>query len=381
MSQAARIFAGIPATNRTLFHRIRFSVGDPIAILEQGDERTLILRDIEMERAKAKARVQHVHCPADFTPSGGLSGDRETATAQALAECLVQKGIQAVEVDRSLPHSFLYELVQRNIDSRYNPDLGVAERRAKHDQEIEWLAKAQAVTADTMTRACQLVARATASADGILQHDGTPLTSERLQTLIDVWLLEAKFSNPGSIVAGGPEAADCHNHGSGPLATGQPIIIDIFPCDNQTYYNGDCTRTVVHGDIPDAVVAMHAAVAAAKQAGTTATRPGVTGESVHQATIDCIQQAGFLAERPSGPMTNEIPSMTHGTGHGIGLDVHEPPLLDFKGPILVRGDALTIEPGLYSPAIGGVRLEDLVVVTDSGCQRLNPDLAEGLDWR
>ncbi len=381
MSQAIKIFAGIPATNRTLYHRIRFSVGDPIAIVEQGDERTLILRDIEMERAKAKARVQHVHCPADFTPAGGLSGDRETATAQALAECLAQRGIQSVEVDRSLPHSFLHELTQRNIEPQYNPDLGVAERRAKDAQEIEWLTKAQAVTAKTMTRACQLVAQATAGTDGVLQHEGSPLTSERLQTLINVWLLETGFSNPGSIVAGGPEGADCHNHGSGPLSTGQPVIIDIFPCDNQTFYNGDCTRTVVNGDIPDIVAAMHAAVAAAKQAGFAATRPGVTGESVHQATIEEIQKAGFLAERPSGPMTNETPSMTHGTGHGIGLDVHEPPLLDFKGPKLVKGDALTIEPGLYSPAIGGVRLEDLVIVTEDGCQSLNPDLPESLDWR
>ncbi len=380
MSQPVKIFAGIPATNRTLYHRIRFSVGDPIAILEEGEERTLILRDIEMERAKAKARVQHVHCPADFAPTGGLSGDRETATAQSLAECLIQRGIQAVEVDRSLPHSFLHELAKRNITTQYNPDLGVAERRANDEQEIEWLTKAQAVTADTMTRACQLVAHATAAGDGTLLHEGTPLTSERLQTLIDVWLLESHFSNPGSIVAGGPEGADCHNHGSGSLSTGQPIIVDIFPCDNQTYYNGDCTRTVVHGDIPDSVAAMHAAVAAAKQAGADATRPGVTGESVHQATIDCIQKAGFLAERPSGPMTNEIPSMTHGTGHGIGLDVHEPPLLDFKGPELVKGDALTIEPGLYSPAIGGVRLEDLVIVTEEGCRSLNPNLSETLDW-
>lgn len=381
MADLVNVFAGIPAINRTLFHRIRFSVGDPIGLIEVNGDRTLILRDIEMERARAKARVQAVHCPADFTPASGLSGDRETATAQSLAECLVRKGVHEVRVDRSLPHSFLYQLQQRNIEFRYDPDLGVTERRAKDDQEIEWLRRAQEVTAETMTRACQLVGRADVSGEGHLIHDGAPLTSERLQTLISVWLLESNFSNPGSIVAAGPEGADCHNHGSGLLSTGQPVIVDIFPCDNSTYYNGDCTRTVVHGDIPEEVQRMHAAVAGAKSAGMQATRPGATGEEVHRATIETIEKHGFLAERPSGPMTNEIPSMTHGTGHGIGLDVHEPPLLDFKGPALVKGDALTIEPGLYAPRIGGVRLEDLVVVTDDGCESLNADLAEGLDWK
>ena len=380
MPELVNVFAGIPAVNRTLFHRIRFSVGDPIGLIEVNGERTLILRDIEMERAKAKARVQQVHCPADFTPERGLSGDRETATAQAVAECLVRKGINEVTVDRSLPHAFLHELQQRDIAFRYDQNLGVKERRAKDDQEIEWLAKAQAVTAETMTRACQLVAHADVASDGTLIHDGSPLTSERLQSQISIWLLEANFSNPGSIVAGGPEGADCHNHGSGVLSTGQPVIVDIFPCDNATYYNGDCTRTVVHGAIPETVQRMHAAVAAAKAAGTKATRPGVTGESVHRATIETIQQHGFLAERPSGAMGTNTPSMTHGTGHGIGLDVHEPPLLDFKGPELVKGDALTIEPGLYSPEIGGVRLEDLVIVTEDACKSLNPTLPEGLDW-
>lgn len=380
MASSTRVFAGIPALNQTLYHRLRFSVGDPVALIERDGESTLILRDIEMDRARQKARVQNVHCPADFTPSEGLSGDRETATAQALSEYLRQQQVADVETDRSFPMSFVHELRKAGIELIYNPHLGVSERRAKDDQEIAWLRSAQGTTAEIMTRACQLVAKASADGNGVLQHEGAPLTSETLQSLIDIWLLERGFSNPGSIVAGGPQASDCHHHGSGELRTEQPIIIDIFPCDKATGYNGDCTRTVVHGAIPDKVVAMHQAVFEAKKAGMAATRIGTTGEAVHRATIEVITQRGFLAERPAGKPTSEIPTMTHGTGHGIGLEVHEPPLLDFKGPELVRGDALTIEPGLYSPLIGGVRLEDLVIVTENGCESLNPALPEGLKW-
>ncbi len=380
MPTIARVFAGVPAINRTLYHRIRFGVGDPAALIETEAGSTLILRDLEMDRARKKARVDQVRCPADLAPAGGLSGDRETATAQALAEFLSREGILKVEADRSFPLIFAHELQQRGIGLRYNPALGIGERRAKDAQEVEWLRKAQKVAAKVVLQACQRVAKAEAAADGILQDAGKPLTSERLQTGIDLWLLEKGFSNPGGgIVAGGPQAADCHFSGAGPLRTGQPVIIDVFPCDKATFYNGDCTRTVVHGEIPDEVKAMHKAVVAAQQAAVAAVKPGVNGESVHQAAVQTIQQHGYRAER--GALTGRIPTMTHGTGHGIGLEVHEPPLLDFQGPALIVGDALTIEPGLYSNAIGGVRVEDLIVVTADGCENLAPDLPVGLDWK
>ena len=381
MANSVNVFAGIPAINRTLYHRIRFSVGDPVAIIESDGQNTLILRDIEMERARQAERVHHVHCPAEFAPEQGLSGDRETATAQALAECLVRRGIGSVTVDRSLPMSFAHELEQRSVTLTYNPSLGVEERRAKDPQEVECLREAQRITARVMRRACEWVASAEADAKGHLLKDGVALTSERVQTKIDIWLLEENCSNPGSIVAGGPQGADCHHRGTGPLKTGQPIIIDIFPCHKATGYNGDCTRTVVHGDIPDEVSRMHQAVAAAKAAGIAATAAGTSGEAVHLATIHEIEAFGFESDRPTDSLPQNTPSMTHGTGHGLGLDVHEPPLLDFKGPELVVGDALTIEPGLYSTRVGGVRLEDLIVATETGCEHLNADLSEGLVWR
>ncbi len=379
----ARMMAGIPAHNMALYHQIRFLVGDPAVLIEVDEagttKRVLILRDIEMDRARRKARADWIHCPSDFSPAGGLSGDRETATAQAAAEFFRRKEIGQVTVDRSLPMIYAAMLEQASIDIDCDLEWGVAERRAKDEQEIEWLAEAQRATETVMRRACETVARASAGADGTLQFDGAPLTSERLKVMIDVWLLELGYSNPGSIVAGGPQGADCHESGSGPLKTGQPVIIDIFPQNRKTLYNGDCTRTVVHGDIPDRLQAMHQAVVAAKVAGTAAVRAGVTGEAVHLATIDVIRQHGFRVGLPDAGETDDYTAMVHGTGHGIGLEVHEPPLLDLGGPELVVGDALTIEPGLYSKAIGGVRVEDMVIVTPDGCRNLNR-LPEGLAW-
>jgi Xaa-Pro aminopeptidase len=163
------------------------------------------------------------------------------------------------------------------------------------------------------------------------------------------------------------------------LRTGEPVIIDIFPRNRETLFNGDCTRTVVHGDISQELAKMHAAVVAAKAAATGACRAGVTGEAVHDATLQAIKAHGYGVGLPDDDTPDSYCGITHGTGHGIGLDVHEPPLLDKGGPGLLVGDAITIEPGLYSRSIGGVRVEDIVVVTEDGCENLNA-LPEGLDW-
>jgi Xaa-Pro aminopeptidase len=197
--------------------------------------------------------------------------------------------------------------------------------------------------------------------------------------MIDSFLLERNFFNPPCIVAGGSDGGDCHELGSGPLQTGQPVIIDIFPLDKSSMYNGDCTRTVVHGVIPKAIATMHLAVVAAKQAATAATIAGATGEDVHLETIRVLLEHGYQEGLPKEEDPPTFCSMPHGTGHGIGLDVHEPPLLDRNGAVLFAGDVVTIEPGLYSHALGGTRVEDMVLVTENGCENFNT-LPEGLTW-
>ncbi len=319
-------------------------------------------------------------CPADYAPAEGLSGDRETATAQAAAEALRRQGVQQVFVNRSLPYIFASYLIQAGLSVAYDADLGVLDRRAKDPQEVEALREAQAMTERIIKITCERIANAKAAADGALHDDQGPLTSERLRGEIDTWLMQHGYANPDSIIASGPQGADCHDHGSGPLYTGQPVIVDIFPQNRTTLYNGDCTRTVVHGEISSALTRMHAAVVAAKKAAITATRAGVTGEQVHLATSASIRASGFEMGLPAADAAEDYCAMVHGTGHGVGLEVHEPPLLDRGGPPLVVGDALTIEPGLYSRAIGGVRVEDMVIVTENGCDNLN-QLPEGLSWK
>lgn len=374
------IRAGIPLQSSALFHVTQFAVGDPVVFLEiENVGTTCLVRDVELDRALKQVPADRIAVPADFTPEGGLSADREVATAQAAAECLRRAGISRVIADRSLPLSFAHVLGGAGIEVACDLDFGVIERRRKSADEIEKLRQAQSVTEEAIEMACRLIARAEAGAGGVLQHDGAPLTSERVHAAINVFLMNRGYSGPKYIVSGGSQGASCHHHGDGPLHTGQPVIVDIFPTSQATHYCGDCTRTVVHGEVPPEIAEMHAAVRAAKAAGCHTIRPGVTGAEVHAATTKELLDRGFHVGFPPEDAPLSFTTMHHGTGHGIGLEVHEPPLLDATGIPLLEGDALTVEPGLYRKDLGGVRVEDLVVVTADGFENLNR-LPEGLDW-
>jgi len=377
----AVVVAGVPHTNNTLYHRIRFDVGDPTAAIDLvradgGVRRILMIRDIEMDRAKEHARADAVVCPADFAPSDWERGDRELETAQSIAECIVQHRVDRVVVDRTLPAIYWHHLTRRGIAVECDPLLGIMERRAKDEEELAALRSAQSLTEECMRRVCERIAHAEPNARGVLVENGEPLTSERLTREIDLWFMERGAATPhGSIVACGPIGADPHERGHGPIRTGEPVIVDLFPFVRSTRSHGDCTRCVVHGAIPDEVLRMHETVVRAQEAAIDATHAGASAEAVHHAATSVILDAGYGVGSDSGSPC----AMTHGTGHGIGLDVHEPPLLDTGGPALIGGDVVTIEPGLYHPGLGGIRIEDMLAVTETGCENFN-SLPKGLVW-
>lgn len=380
MTKPTTVLAGLATNNATLFHRIRFMAPDSSVIIDFADGTSVfIVRDIEMQRARKGVRTDRVCCAADFEPQAGLSGDRDTALAQAAAECLRRAGETKITVDRTLPYLYAHFILQAGIEIEYSEHFGVGERRIKTPGEIEHLRHAQKITGEAMTFACRTIGRAKPDRDGILHHEGEVLSSERVRSMITGFLLERNFSNShDSIVVTIPHVADCHHFGAGPLQADLPVIVDIFPMDNATRYNGDMTRTVVCGEPSDVVRNMHAAVSEAKAAGCDTLKAGTTGEAVHRATTDVIERLGFSLVRGDVD-ESDATSMRHGTGHGIGLEVHEPILLDHGGGEISAGEVFTVEPGLYSATLGGVRIEDMVLVTQTGHEILS-HVPEGLDW-
>jgi Xaa-Pro aminopeptidase len=379
------VFAGSPAHNTWLFRRAPFPVEDPVMLVDlprEGGrrERWVILRDVELQRASRAGLADRVHTYEDFTPSGGLASDRETRAAQALAECLRRAGVREAWTDRATPAIYSHYLRQVGVELHCDPELGVMERRSKSAREVEALRTAQRGTEECVRHACELVARSRPDGAGVLQHQGAPLTADVVRAEINAWLLRNGFEpSLSTIVAPGSEGGDCHNRGAGLCRTGEPVIVDIFPRHVETRYYGDCTRTVVNGKPSPEIARMHAATVEAKRAAVAATRSGATGDAVHKAACAVMTRHGYPLGLPDASTPRDQARFVHGTGHGIGLALKEPPLLDTGGPALVAGDCVTIEPGLYAPAIGGVRVEDMYIVRDGGAENLNT-LPETLTW-
>jgi Xaa-Pro aminopeptidase len=245
-------------------------------------------------------------------------------------------------------------------------------RRAKNELEIDGVRRAQAAANGAMGVAADMLRRATADG-GVLVLDGEPLTSERVREAMREHAAAQGCPMPGDvIVAAEGAAASGHDPGSGPLPAGKPIVIDIWPEDEQSACWADMTRTFVAAGEPAAdVVEMHRLCLEALEHVKASARPGVLGSDLYGIACDVFEAAGHLTQRtkPEGEILNE--GFYHSLGHGVGLDVHEYPSLGRSGAEpMVPGDVIAVEPGTYRQGYGGVRLEDLLLITQDGCEVL-----------
>jgi Xaa-Pro aminopeptidase len=261
-----------------------------------------------------------------------------------------------------VPPSFplaLANALQESVDLIVDENCLESMRAVKTSTQIKIIKNVQKVTESAIELGISLIRRST-ERGGILFADGKPLTSERIRAAMHNHLLNHGCFAKDSIVSCGKDAAIPHCLGSGVLKARQPIVLDIFPQDEQTGYYSDMTRTVSKGKPDVKVLDMHAAVCDAQTLAIRHVRAGVSGADIHQEVVDFFKERGY---------DNTTTGFVHSLGHGIGLQVHELPSLGPSGKELVAGNVITIEPGLYYPGIGGVRLEDIGAVTKKGFSR------------
>ncbi len=241
------------------------------------------------------------------------------------------------------------------------------ERALKTAAELELIRAGVAAAEQGLARAVAVLREAEADRDGWLHWRGQPLSAEQLRGEIAAAVALAGGMAAHTIAAPGVQGANPHVAGNGPVRAGEPIVIDIFPRMDATGYFGDLTRTVVKGHAPDGVRAAFSAVAAAQAAAIRTVRAGVPAKQVHAAAASVLSAAGFHTEtQGSAPH-----GFFHGLGHGVGLEIHEMPRVNGSAETLLQtGHVITIEPGLYYPEWGGVRIEDVVAVTADGCENL-----------
>ena len=322
-----QVFAGYADKNATLYRRLQVPLGDPAAWIEMPKKRVALVRDLEMDRVRSRSSADQVTCPSEHEPNEGLDADRETATAQATAQFVRDQGIKAIRVDRTLPYIFAFHLQSAGIRLIYDDELGVKDRRIKSAEELSAMSVAQSTTEEVMRILCERISAADVDGQGVLIYDGARLTSERVRSMAAIEFMQRNYSmGHGAIVATAPHVADCHHAGEGNLRSGVPIVVDLFPRDDavallgRLHANG-CSRK----PFSVTVKKMHAAVVAAKAACTAKLLPGNSADEAHRASERTLIDHGFEISR--GEITDH-PSIQHGTGHGIGLDVHEPILLD-----------------------------------------------------
>lgn len=338
-----------------------FAATDPFCLLaEPGGRLHLLVSALEAARARRACPRARVHTPAELFGADAVKRQPLGKQLLALAQRL---GLRAVAAGPFFPLGLARALESGGVRVELTAAPAFPQRALKSPREIACLAKSQRAAIAALRAALGAIRAAEISPAGLLRVGGKTLTSEAVKELIERELAARGCSAEGTIVAVGPQGARPHDVGSGPLRAGVPIVLDVFPRDKTTGYWGDVTRTVVRGRASEPVRRMHRAVAAAQRLALAMVRPGVESQAVQLAVEDHFRKAGFPPKlSPPGKESGFI----HSVGHGVGLDIHESPGLRHEPGRLAAGHVVTVEPGLYYPGLGGVRIEDLVVVTRTG---------------
>ncbi|HEX6537970.1 MAG TPA: Xaa-Pro peptidase family protein [Candidatus Dormibacteraeota bacterium] len=357
-----------------ILYRTGFLAPDPVVLVDcGGDDTTLWVNSMEEGRARIEARAGAVRSTSDLGLAEKMraAGSEQDAWALLVAEVCRTHELSRIAVDADFPAVIADALRAHGVEVAPRNDLYRRERRIKTADEVDKLARVESAGMEGVQRAIDVIAAADIE-DGLLTRGGRPLSGRDLITAVETRLVELGCGTEDSICCGGPESADPHRAHSDVLRAGLPIVLDIFPFDKGTRYWGDLTRTVVRGSAPPEVERMWEAVLEAQQTGLDMVRPGVNGRDVHLAICEVFKTHGF-GSLPDGYRDIESDArFIHGTGHGVGLEIHEYPRVGDVECILEVGDVVTVEPGLYDPRLGGVRIEDLVVVTEQGCRNLTP---------
>ena len=362
-SQRATVFIAASETDANLYYATKFIAPDPFIYLEIKGERILVMSDLEVDRAKSQSSVDRVLSYSEIERKAKSKGG--TGAVDVVHAVLHEAGISKVLVPGNFPFSHACRLQELGYQVQTKKDPFYERRVVKTAEEIRYIEAAQRATEQAVATAHAALHRSTIQKNE-LWLDGEPLTSERMKKVINVALMECDCVAQHTIVAAGEQACDPHNEGSGPLPAHRSIIFDVFPRSATTRYFADMSRTVVRGMPSPELKRLYQTVKDAQEEAITKVKDGADGQKIHEGICARFEKAGYKTGLVNGRMQGYF----HGTGHGVGLDIHEAPRISRTGSLLQEGHVVTVEPGLYYPGLGAVRIEDMVLVTKDGCRNL-----------
>jgi Xaa-Pro aminopeptidase len=350
-----------------MLYAVGMFVPDPFIYLRLRGRPYIVLSDLEIDRAPRSAPHCRALALSRYQERLRKQGVKSPGHAHVIAAILREKKIRSVVVPPNFPFGVAGELKKLGIRLTTTKGNFFPEREMKNASEVKKISAALMMAEVGMAEAMQALRASKISRDRRLIYQNAALTSEKLRAVIDCAILKASGLPANTIVAGGIQGCDPHERGFGPLRANEPIIIDIFPRSAKTGYFGDITRTVVRGKAGEGVRRLYDTVFKGQAIGFKKLRAGVPTKDVHHAIVGFFESQGYKTGRRDGRMEGFF----HGTGHGLGLDIHESPRMgQFSTGKLVAGQVVTVEPGLYYPGVGGVRLEDVALVTTNGARNL-----------
>ena len=373
---AAFLLFGDTERSPALRHEVPLAIIDPLMWAELPG-RTVVLTS-QLERTRIAAELPAAEILDYF--AFGLKELRESglpspeATREVVARAVRQIGLAEAMIPGDFPVALADHLRAEGVKLVIDDAAFAARRRSKQGRELQGIRAAQSAAEAGMAAAEALLARAEPGPDGRLQLDGEELHAEHVRAAMRSACAAHGGWCPPDVLVANAWAGFGHEPGSGPLPSGLPIEVDLWPRDEASGCWADMTRTFIVGKPAPEHAAMIAEqellVSAALRDALGAIRPGVTGRELYDATCDRFEAAGYRTQR-TGPGEDPSEGFQFSLGHGVGLEVHEEPRLGLGGrDPLVPGDVLALEPGLWDRRIGGVRFEDLVRVTEDGCELL-----------
>lgn len=352
-------------------HEVPIGIPDPFLYVEAGGGRHVVLTSFEVDRVKAIPGGPEPHPYEEFDLDAlietGITRE-EVYIAVAVNACKAF-GVTDAVVPATFPAIFADRLRAEGVTLAPEYELFYDRRRVKSDDELTGIRRAQRAAEAGMDAARVLLRQATANGAG-LEAGGEPLTCERIKVAIAEVFTAHGMTFDEFIVSHGPQSAVGHDMGSGQIAEGETVVIDLWPRDIETQCYADMTRTFVVGEPDPEVVRFHTLCKEALDRSLDAIKPGVPGADVFGLVCELFHEAGQPTQLSKAPGEVLENGFYHGLGHGVGLEVHEAPSLGRAPGSMIAGDVVTVEPGLYRNGWGGVRLEDLVLVTEDGAENL-----------
>ena len=349
-----------------IFYATKFPAPDAFTFIQRGGEKIVVVSDLELDRAKLESIADKVLPYTKYEKMAKKRLDKEPSYIDVIVGVLYDLKIKKVTVPGSFSISFADDLRKKGFKLSVKKDPFFDAREIKRDEEVDNMITTQRGIEAALQKAVDYLKRTVIKKGFIYSNRGKKVTSEFIREMINVELLKKGFIARNTIVSCGAQSAVPHNMGEGDLVAHKPIVIDIFPRDEKSGYYADMTRTIVRGKASPQIKKMFKAVVSAQELVFLLAKNGAKGDQIHRKVVKHLKGMGFDTGKKNGRMQGFF----HGTGHGVGLDVHESPRIGKVKSTLKNGHVVTVEPGLYYPGIGGVRMEDMILITEDKCVNL-----------